>query len=181
MRIRRDRDVRTGPFRPALSLYIARGRCCDVGADRPTKKPHGSRQSARGSRGFPCDLPCVRGGARFATRVRGSSSLVCVCAESSCAGCDHSTVWRRAEPEAAAHELAVGRADAAKLQVRRLGVFPMREPSGADRADRKPACDRRILNRLGLAAEVPTVRPARSPPLPIAQSDQRYEDEAAAP
>jgi hypothetical protein len=39
----------------------------------------------------------------------------------------------------------------------------------------------RILNHLGVPAEVPAVRAARSPPLPIAHSDPRYDDEVAAP
>jgi hypothetical protein len=44
-----------------------------------------------------------------------------------------------------------------------------------------PPVIRSILNHLGLPAEVPAARPARSPPFPIAQSDPRYDDEAAAP
>ena len=44
-----------------------------------------------------------------------------------------------------------------------------------------PTVIRRILNHLGLPADVPAARPARSPPLTIAQSDSTYEDEAAAP
>lgn len=44
-----------------------------------------------------------------------------------------------------------------------------------------PRVIRRILNHLGLAAEVPAVGPPRSPPLPIAHSDPRYDDERAAP
>ena len=44
-----------------------------------------------------------------------------------------------------------------------------------------PRVIRRILNHLGLPAEVPVPRPARSPPLPLTQSDPRYDDEQAAP
>jgi hypothetical protein len=40
---------------------------------------------------------------------------------------------------------------------------------------------RRILNHVGVPAEVPAARAARSPPLPIAHSDPRYDDEVAAP
>jgi hypothetical protein len=42
-----------------------------------------------------------------------------------------------------------------------------------------PRVIRRILNHLGVPAEVPAAGPARSPPLPIAQSDPGYEGEAA--
>jgi hypothetical protein len=38
-----------------------------------------------------------------------------------------------------------------------------------------PRVIRRILNHLGVPADVPAARPARSPPLPIAQSDPGYE------
>ena len=44
-----------------------------------------------------------------------------------------------------------------------------------------PRVIRRILNHLGLPADVPATRPARSPPLPIAHSDLKYDDEVAAP
>jgi hypothetical protein len=39
----------------------------------------------------------------------------------------------------------------------------------------------RILNHLGLPADVPAARPARAPPLPIAPSAPSYDDEWAAP
>jgi hypothetical protein len=44
-----------------------------------------------------------------------------------------------------------------------------------------PRVIHRILNHLGLPADVPAARPARSPPLPIAHSDPTYDDEVAAP
>jgi hypothetical protein len=44
-----------------------------------------------------------------------------------------------------------------------------------------PPVIRRILNHLDLHVEVPAARPARSPPLPIAESDPQYDDERAAP
>jgi len=44
-----------------------------------------------------------------------------------------------------------------------------------------PRVIRRILNHLGLPADVPATRPARSPPLPIEHSDSTYDDEVAAP
>jgi Putative transposase len=48
------------------------------------------------------------------------------------------SAWRA---RLAAHEPAVGRADAAELRVRCPRVFSMREPSRTHRADREPACD----------------------------------------
>jgi hypothetical protein len=44
-----------------------------------------------------------------------------------------------------------------------------------------PRVIRRILNHLGVPAEVPAARPVRSPPLPIAQADPGYEGEGAPP
>jgi hypothetical protein len=44
-----------------------------------------------------------------------------------------------------------------------------------------PRVIRRILNHLGLPADVPATRPARSSPLPMAHADPNDDDEVVAP
>jgi hypothetical protein len=44
-----------------------------------------------------------------------------------------------------------------------------------------PPVVRRILSHVGLPTELPAARPARAPPLRLAGSDRRYDDDGAAP
>jgi hypothetical protein len=74
----------------------------------------------------------------------------------------------------------------AELMQRTFGFDVLECPRCAGRLElialiEDPRVIRRILNHLALPTEVPAARAARSPPLPIAQSDSTHEDNAAAP